>query len=81
MGTNGNIRLRLRSLDGPPVTEAGQLQLWPIASNVLKLTPTWSEDLFWTALYPVKLGKLGRDRAEFSAPGPNIISLTRTFHH
>ena len=62
------------------MTEAGQLQLWPIASNDSKLTPTWPENLFWTASYPVKPGELGRGRAEVPAPGPNIISLARTFH-
>ena len=76
-----SLKKRLRSVDGLPVTGAGQLQLWPIASNVSKLTPTWPENLFWTASYPVKPGKLGRGRAEVSAPGLNIISLTRTFLH
>ena len=72
------LRLRLRSVDGLPVTGAGQLQLWPIASNVSKLTPTWPENLFWTALYPVKPGKLGRGRAEDSAPGPNNSPIRNT---
>ena len=75
------IYIRLRSVDGLPVTGVGQLQLWPIASNVSKLTPNWPENLFWTASYSVKPGKLGRGRAEDSAPGLNIISLTRTFLH
>ena len=75
------IYIRLRSVDGLPVTGVGQLQLWPIASNLSKLTTTWPENLFWTASYPVKPGKLGRGRAEVSALGPNIISLTRTFLH
>ena len=73
------IRLkRLRSVDGLPVTGAGQLQLWPIASNVSKLTPTWPENLFWTASYPVKPGKLGRGRVEDSAPGPNNSPIRNT---
>ena len=63
------------------MAEAGQLQMWPIASNVSKLTPNWPENLFWSASYPVELGELGWGRAEVSAPGPNIISLARTFHH
>ena len=50
-------------------------QLWPIASNVSKLTPTWPENLFWTASYPVKPGELGRGRAKVSAPGLNVISF------
>ena len=69
------LKKRLRSLDGLTVTGAGQLQLWPIASNVSKLTPTWPENLFWTASYPVKPGGLGRGRAEDSAPGPINISM------
>ena len=60
------------------MTGAGQLQLWPIASNVSKLTPTWPENLFWTASYPVKPGKLGRGRAEDSAPGPNNSPIRNT---
>ena len=53
-------------------------QLWPIASIVSKLTPTWPENLFWTASYPVKLGELGRGRAEDSAPGPNNSPIRNT---
>ena len=69
---------RLRSVDGLSVTGAGQLRQWPIASNVLKLTPTWPENLFWTAPYPVKPGKLGRGRAEDSVPGPNNSPIKNT---
>ena len=55
--------------------------MWPIASNVSKLTPTWLENLFWTASYSVEPGELGWGRAEVSGPGSNITSLARTFHH
>ena len=53
-------------------------QQLPISSNVSKLTPTWPENLFWTASYPVKPGKLGRGRAEDSAPGPNNSPIRNT---
>ena len=73
-------KVKIKVFRRPDSGRGRPAQMWPTASNVSKLTPTWPENLFWTASYPVEPGKLGWGRAEVSAPGPNIISLARPFH-